>query len=487
MIGSSSITYDGCDILPNMNPKAMEAELIQKATQTAIVAARSILMSGGTEESALKTAKAAAESVLNPAATETDSVSGRSTLGNAFGGKRRKAKRQAEVVASMALLSATSLQPTGNNIMGDCDSLNKMYGRNIITVRQDEPSVLSGSTRPPKPPTPGSTASVSRFSFKGRSQKHEVREPVEPTTKPVRTPLPPTSPSSMLSSTYTNLISGKDEETEVSSHQFGVKTLSQSCFMDSEQESSVDSSLLGRSGSEDESDEETAAFFFEKRKPKVETKSKSKKSSSCSFSEALMGPLAATLNIIHCGGGTISFDAPRLEHREKNRKRSGKSSGRSRARESSIVDSRDDIFDEDTTFSYGGTDKKGTYRDPDFPNSYSYTSSHSNMTDFSEQEINVRSSIRETMENLVHKSKLTYRKSKPSERKKFSRGKSKQSEEQEWKSYESSRNKKPIVATAVSTPKQSLKSKQASTPTCRSPSKRGRPKTSRGRSFFKRK
>ena len=55
-----------------MHPKATEAELIQKATQTAIIAARSILASGGTEDSALKTAKAAAESVLNPAASDAD-------------------------------------------------------------------------------------------------------------------------------------------------------------------------------------------------------------------------------------------------------------------------------------------------------------------------------------------------------------------------------------------------------------------------------
>eukprot|EP00751_Fragilariopsis_kerguelensis_P026133 CAMPEP_0170868000 /NCGR_PEP_ID=MMETSP0734-20130129/23231_1 /TAXON_ID=186038 /ORGANISM="Fragilariopsis kerguelensis, Strain L26-C5" /LENGTH=222 /DNA_ID=CAMNT_0011245553 /DNA_START=61 /DNA_END=725 /DNA_ORIENTATION=+ len=133
-----------------MNQKAAEAELIARATKTAIVAARSILMAGGNEEVALKTAKAAAESVLNPMGSDNDSVSARSTLGGAFGGKKRKAKRQAEVVASMALMSATSANPTASGIdMGEYDSFNgNPYGRNIINIR-DEPSVFSGSNHNP--------------------------------------------------------------------------------------------------------------------------------------------------------------------------------------------------------------------------------------------------------------------------------------------------------------------------------------------------
>lgn len=445
MIGYSS-NNSGPEIGP-MNPKAMEAELIQKATQTAIVAARSILMSGGTEESALKTAKAAAESVLNPAGSDTETVSGRSSLGNAFGGKRRKAKRQAEVVASMALMSATSLQPTGSNMMGDCDSINRMYGRNIITVRQDEPSVLSGSTRPPRPATPSkSSASVGGFSFKGRtSQTKEARDPAEKSVKSARPPLPPASPQSMVSS-FNNLLSGNDEDGE--SNLLDTKTLSHSSTMDSERDSSVESSLQGNSGSEDESEDDTTAFFFEKRKEKPSSsKSKAKRNSSWSLPDALISPIinpfTTALNLVHCGQGEINFGGEqRLEWKGKDRKRSSRRSGRSRARESSsIMESRDDTFDDETTaFSYKG---KGTYRDPDFPNSYSYNSSHSEITELTEQELNVRSSIRETMENIVSKSKLGsgYRSSKSKSDKKKTSSSSKPSDEKKWKSYESPSNK----------------------------------------------
>jgi len=465
-----------------MNPKAMEAELIQKATQTAIVAARSILMSGGTEESALKTAKAAAESVLNPAGSDTETVSGRSSLGNAFGGKRRKAKRQAEVVASMALMSATSLQPTGSNMMGDCNSINKMCGRNIITVRQDEPSVLSGSTRPPKPPTPKSIASVGGFSFKRRnSQQKEMREPAERSAKSERPPLPPASPQSMLSSAYNNLVSGNEDETEILSHQLGVKTLSHSSTMDSERDSSVDSSLQGRSGSEDESDEETAAFFFEKsRKEKASSRSKAKKNSPWSLHDAIINPIISpfttTLNLLHCGqAGEILGIEPRLEWRGKDKKRSSRRSGRSRARESSIMESRDDTFDDETTaFSYNP--KKGTYRDNDFPNSYSSNSYNSEISGFSEQELNVRSSIRETMENIVSKSNLGYR-SKGKSDKKAASSKAKST-------YESPRNK---VSSMTSPKNLSSNTKRASAPaSTRSPAIKDTKTKGRARSFFKR-
>ena len=146
------------------NPKNAEAQLLSRATSTATVAARSILMSGGTEEVALRTAKAAAQSVLIPTASDTDTLSGRST--NTFM-RRRKAKRQAEIVASMALMTAASNVRSGNSLGTDWDTLTTStdtntrstnpYARNITTrSMQDEPSVLSGSTRPPKPRTPRS-------------------------------------------------------------------------------------------------------------------------------------------------------------------------------------------------------------------------------------------------------------------------------------------------------------------------------------------
>lgn len=133
------------------NARAVEAELLSHATKTAIVAARSILIAGGSEEVALKTAKAAAESVLNPCSSDNDTIAGR---GTSFL-RRRKVKRQAEVVASMALTTAANNMRNG--ISTDWSESNpgshmNPYARNITTRSmhtQDEPSVLSGSTRPP--------------------------------------------------------------------------------------------------------------------------------------------------------------------------------------------------------------------------------------------------------------------------------------------------------------------------------------------------
>jgi hypothetical protein len=144
--------------------KTDEAFLLSQATTTAMIAAKSILLSGGTEETALKTAKAAAQSILNPGTVDADCVSGKS---NTFL-RRRKAKRQAEVVASMALMSATSnIQSAANN---DWETMSMSsasqnpfqqrnmsprhqnmnhnpfmtgFAQNITTRPQDEPSVLS--------------------------------------------------------------------------------------------------------------------------------------------------------------------------------------------------------------------------------------------------------------------------------------------------------------------------------------------------------
>jgi hypothetical protein len=80
--------------------EAEEAELLSRATSQAMIAARSILMSGGSTATALSTAKAAAQSILVPDTSDMDGPA----LGKVFLSKR-KAKRQADVVASMALLS----------------------------------------------------------------------------------------------------------------------------------------------------------------------------------------------------------------------------------------------------------------------------------------------------------------------------------------------------------------------------------------------
>jgi len=499
MIGSSSPHQGDSSYLqlpPTINPKAAEAELIQKATQTAIVAARSILMSGGTEESALKTAKAAAESVLNPAATDSDSVSGRSIVGSAFGGKKRKAKRQAEVVASMALMSATSLHPNGSHTIGECDySLNKMYGRHIITTRQDEPSVLSGSTRPPKQSSPKSNASQN--GFMERSQRKERREqPSEHNPTPDRSPLAPALPERMLSNAFSKILpkSGKNDGAKISFDHRNLKIsiLSQSTSMDSEVQSSVESSRFfdDRSGTDYESDGDT--FFFEEKKEekKYSSKSLAKKSSlknipklaSCNFTDAIMSPFVATFSILQCGQiatGDALREVEQLTSYGKDKNRNKRQSAR-RARRGSILDSRDDTFD-DASAAFSPDNSKniqGTYRDPDFPNSYSLTSSSSEISE-PEENPRVRSSIIATMDFIVSKSKMISRKGKQNESKSSRNKKKSSKEEHRWleDDFEPLEETKAPQSTAATSTKKSSKKKKIE----RSPSMRRR-----ATSFFKR-
>ena len=164
-----------------------EAYLLSQATSTAMIAARSILMSGGSEETALRTAKAAAQCVLNPSKNGDGDTIGKSA--NFL--RRRKVKRQAEVVASMALMSAASNVRAGAS--SDWDSLTEStgmatrsltpfhaFGPNITITRNDDPSVLSGSLAgstkssrflPPKPPTtPRSIGSAPPLTPKVQSQ-----------------------------------------------------------------------------------------------------------------------------------------------------------------------------------------------------------------------------------------------------------------------------------------------------------------------------
>ncbi|CAJ1933898.1 unnamed protein product [Cylindrotheca closterium] len=90
------------DALDLASSKAEEAELLSRATKAAVIAAKSILLSDGSEDMAIRTAKAAAFSVFCPNLSETEinSRKGSSYL------KRRQFKKQAEVVASVALITA---------------------------------------------------------------------------------------------------------------------------------------------------------------------------------------------------------------------------------------------------------------------------------------------------------------------------------------------------------------------------------------------
>lgn len=73
------------------------AALLSKASHQATVAARSILEAGGSRVTALSTAQAAAQAVLCPSSQEV--AAGSISLG------RRRAKRHAEIIGSMVLMS----------------------------------------------------------------------------------------------------------------------------------------------------------------------------------------------------------------------------------------------------------------------------------------------------------------------------------------------------------------------------------------------
>jgi len=156
--GSSSASSTGKTKATN------RAYLLSQATATAVVAAKSILFAGGSEDVALQTARAAAASVLQ---TDGDAASRRS-LGF-FG--RRKVRRQAEVVASMALVTASGSMHNGvpsDWSTSDSTPLSHItpYARNITTRpmhNNDDPSVLS--ERPPRPPL-GPSALSQGFNMK---------------------------------------------------------------------------------------------------------------------------------------------------------------------------------------------------------------------------------------------------------------------------------------------------------------------------------
>jgi len=88
--------------------EAEEAEMLSQATAQAMSAARSIIMSGGTQSSALSTAKAAAKSVLMPKrGSGGASKPPRAPQQKGFFG-RKKGRQQAEIIASMALVTVNS-------------------------------------------------------------------------------------------------------------------------------------------------------------------------------------------------------------------------------------------------------------------------------------------------------------------------------------------------------------------------------------------
>ena len=115
----------------------IDARMLSQATSQATIAAKSILSSGGTEQTALKTAKAAAQGVL---------LGSEWNLGNGPKAmlKRRKIKKQAEVVASMALVSATNSYRSGTewDLLSNTES--QMDHRLQLMQVQHDMNSLSG-------------------------------------------------------------------------------------------------------------------------------------------------------------------------------------------------------------------------------------------------------------------------------------------------------------------------------------------------------
>lgn len=147
----SNATYDSAS-----KTKPADGQQLSRATTAAVVAARSILLSGGSEEMALRTAKAAAFSVLCPNNSDNDSSSGR----NSSYLRRRKLKHQAEIVASMALMTAAANVQNGKGAEWDTYNVLSLdrsaqstrshkspYARNITTTSMDDPSALTGPTK----------------------------------------------------------------------------------------------------------------------------------------------------------------------------------------------------------------------------------------------------------------------------------------------------------------------------------------------------
>ncbi|KAL3912604.1 MAG: hypothetical protein SGARI_001071 [Bacillariaceae sp.] len=485
----------------HMNAKAVEAELISKATQTAIVAARSILMSGGTEEVALKTAKAAAESVLNPQASDNDTVSGRSTVGSVFGGRKRKAKRQAEVVASMALMSASSGIRHSGSSMDIMTHSSSSAGLGMQTS-----ATLSGIS-PRKSSRPVVDTSGAFFSSPPQSSPalaagNAKESPVEPDSMKSQSKEKPkdenTNTSNFLDKILNISSTPKNSEKEKTStptptpkpltpklFEMESDSVSQNDTMESEQQSSVGSSL----------DEYSAAESATVDSPRHSRKIARDKDSSSKYSfDPLLVNVTKALNIFTCGplgafsGGQAADDLEELDA----------INGSRRGRH---VESRDDTFDDNTTNYSGddsntemtGRDARDDFRDPDFGMLTSKSSDSSNAllrdlmsSEHSEGAIQVRSSIRETMEKIVSKSK------KGGHRRGNSRGgggasrrgrRTSDGIDKKWLSYELSQHKNDEPEIPV--PSSKKKSRRGSSISRRTPKKSGSTKSlGKKQSFF---
>lgn len=145
-IMGSERSISGVSTKSGVSAMSHDARLLSNATSQATIAARSILVSGGTEDTAIRTAQAAAEAVLQ---THHEGQRGKP---NGFV-MRRKIKKQAEVIASMALVNASN--SVNNN---NWEDLNPSAGVDeIFRVWQNDadlPKDASTGSKPPAPPRP---------------------------------------------------------------------------------------------------------------------------------------------------------------------------------------------------------------------------------------------------------------------------------------------------------------------------------------------
>lgn len=138
--------------------KAEEAELLSRATKAAVAAAKSILLTGGSEDMAIRTAKAAAFSVFCPNLSEAD-INSRKASSYL---KRRHFKKQSGAVASVALVTAKAA--LSNYERDQTSSCERSTGKGKRSNPAHDPkktsasSVASGKTGPTATTTGISTA-----------------------------------------------------------------------------------------------------------------------------------------------------------------------------------------------------------------------------------------------------------------------------------------------------------------------------------------
>ena len=180
----SNLSVSGMSVTSTATSATTDARLLSKATRTATIAAKSILSSGGDSDTALKTAKAAAQGVLL------------SALGTSLGNgpkamlKKRKIKKQADVVASMALVSATDTlasngRPWGHGEPDDASQSHNNF--QSFDFNSDVHSTVSSFTRPTVISTPRSKGMLPPKTPSSRSLPPMPRPFTPP---PIKLPIP---------------------------------------------------------------------------------------------------------------------------------------------------------------------------------------------------------------------------------------------------------------------------------------------------------